>query len=41
MKNKFLLIISLFVMSMVTNAKPVIQRVEPLCWWIEMNTPLT
>ena len=41
MKNKFLLIISLFVMSMVTNAKPVIQRVEPLCWWTEMNTPLT
>lgn len=23
------------------NAKPVIQRVEPLCWWTEMNTPLT
>ena len=41
MKNKFLLIISLFVMSMVMNAKPVIQRVEPLCWWTEMNTPLT
>ncbi|MDY5076616.1 MAG: alpha-amylase family glycosyl hydrolase [Paludibacteraceae bacterium] len=41
MRNKVLLIISLFVMSMVTNAKPVIQRVEPLCWWTEMNTPLT
>lgn len=41
MKNKFLLIISLLTMSMVMNAKPVIQRVEPLCWWIEMNTPLT
>lgn len=41
MKNKFLLIISFFAMSMVMNAKPVIQRVEPLCWWIEMNTPLT
>lgn len=41
MKNKFLLIINLFAMSMVMNAKPVIQRVEPLCWWIEMNTPLT
>lgn len=41
MKNKFLLIISFFAMSMVMNAKPVIQRVEPLCWWTEMNTPLT
>ena len=41
MKNKFLLIISLLAMSMVMNAKPVIQRVEPLCWWTEMNTPLT
>ena len=41
MKNKFLLIISLLSMSMVMNAKPVIQRVEPLCWWTEMNTPLT
>ena len=41
MKNKFLLIISFLAMSMVMNAKPVIQRVEPLCWWTEMNTPLT
>ena len=41
MKNKFLLIISLLAMSMVMNAKPVIQRVEPLCWWTEMKTPLT
>ncbi|MGM9810811.1 MAG: alpha-amylase family glycosyl hydrolase [Paludibacteraceae bacterium] len=41
MKNKFLLIISLLAMSMVMNAKLVIQRIEPLCWWTEMNTPLT
>ena len=39
MKKIFLFIALFSVVSL--NAKPRIDRAEPLCWWTEMNCPLT
>ena len=39
-KSLFLLAIALF-SAMSLTAKPRIDRAEPLCWWTEMNCPLT
>lgn len=38
--KKLLLFIALF-SALTLNAKPRIDRAEPLCWWTEMNCPLT
>ena len=39
MKKLFLFIALLSAFSL--QAKPRIDRAEPLCWWTEMNCPLT
>ena len=38
--KKLLLLIALFSATII-QAKPRIDRAEPLCWWTEMNCPLT
>ena len=38
--KKLFLFIALF-SAMTLSAKPRIDRAEPLCWWTEMNCPLT
>ncbi|MBR2936829.1 MAG: cyclomaltodextrinase N-terminal domain-containing protein, partial [Paludibacteraceae bacterium] len=40
MRKQFLLAIALF-SAFSLQAKPRIDRAEPLCWWTEMNCPLT
>ncbi|MFA6926417.1 MAG: alpha-amylase family glycosyl hydrolase, partial [Bacteroidales bacterium] len=44
MKRTFLFIVLLSVMTSATNAmktgNPVVERIEPPCWWIGMKTPL-
>ena len=40
MKNKMVIVAALL-MSQLAFAAPKIQQVEPLCWWTNMETPLT
>ncbi|MEE0860078.1 MAG: alpha-amylase family glycosyl hydrolase, partial [Paludibacteraceae bacterium] len=41
MKKTFTIFSILMLSIVCLNAAPTIKRVEPLCWWTEMNTPLT
>ena len=41
MKKTFTIFSILMLSIVCLNAAPKIERVEPLCWWTEMNTPLT
>ena len=41
MKKTFTIFSILMLSIVCMNAAPKIERVEPLCWWTEMNTPLT
>jgi glycosidase len=40
MKKSMLLLCALMA-TMIANAAPKIEQVEPLCWWTNMHTPLT
>ena len=39
--NKKILFLVALTSATILNAKPRIDRAEPLCWWTEMNCPLT
>ena len=39
--NKKILFLVALISATILNAKPRIDRAEPLCWWTEMNCPLT
>ena len=41
MKKHFFLITAALVMCQMVMTAPMIQQVEPLCWWTDMQTPLT
>ncbi len=41
MKKHFFLITAALVMCQMGMTAPKIQQVEPLCWWTDMQTPLT
>lgn len=41
MRKNISLVFGLLFMCMTLNAAPAIQQVEPLCWWTNMETPLT
>ena len=41
MKTKLFLMAALLLSARMTFSAPKIEQVEPLCWWTEMNTPLT
>ncbi len=41
MRKNISLVFGLLLMCMTLNAAPAIQQVEPLCWWTNMETPLT
>ncbi len=41
MKRHPILLAAVLMMSQLVFAAPKIQQVEPLCWWTNMNTPLT
>ena len=41
MKNRHFLIVAALVCSQLLFAAPKIQQVEPLCWWTDMQMPLT
>ena len=41
MKKHFLLLSVALLSAFSLQAKPRIDRAEPLCWWTEMNCPLT
>ena len=41
MNKKFLFLAIALLSAFSLNAKPRIDRAEPLCWWTEMNCPLT
>lgn len=41
MRKNISLVFGLLFMCMMLNAAPAIQQVEPLCWWTNMETPLT
>ena len=41
MRNTVFLFTTLLTISQLVFAAPKIQQVEPLCWWTEMETPLT
>ena len=41
MNKKFLLLALALISALSINAKPRIDRAEPLCWWTEMHCPLT
>ena len=41
MNNKSLFLLAALFSAITISAKPRIDRAEPLCWWTEMNCPLT
>ena len=41
MKTKLFLMAALLLSARMAFSAPKIEQVEPLCWWTEMNTPLT
>ena len=41
MKKHILLFAAVLLTCQLVNAAPKIQQVEPLCWWTDMETPLT
>ena len=41
MRKNISLVFGLLLMCMTLNAVPAIQQVEPLCWWTNMEMPLT
>ena len=41
MKRHALFFVAAMLMSQIAWAAPKIKQVEPLCWWTNMETPLT